>query len=453
MTLIDGLLIFLFIVLIYALSVFIMSKKGILKKFNIALYGPALLLRTERGKKFLKRISRRKRFWKAYGSFAIFFCFLMMIIFTVIIIWNTWMAFGFLDLPPEEKANLPGPELALVLPGINPILPLGYLGYVVLALVVAIVVHEFSHGILTFLAKVKVKSLGILYLIIPIGAFVEPDEEELKKVDIVKRMRVYAVGPLSNFIVAFVTLLIFSFVLMSAVQPVEGAHVFYTVEDYPAEEIGLAAGSVITSLNDTELSDLSDFYYVMQNTTAHQTVNISYYKGEMIHTTVTFADYYDYTNNESHINSSFLGVGFNPYKNYIYYLKNPFRANFLDSFLLLYSVPIFGYLAGYNPISEPFTDSYMLTGPLSGLPANVFWILVTAMYWIFWLNLAVGLFNVLPMMPLDGGFLFNDAIKSLVNRREHLTEEKREQLVRKISIIVSLTILFVIIFPFIVKYI
>jgi len=56
------------------------------------------------------------------------------------------------------------------------------------------------------------------------------------------------------------------------------------------------------------------------------------------------------------------------------------------------------------------------------------------------------------MIPLDGGFLFNDGIRAIVKRREHLTEEKREQIVRNISLIVSLIILFIIVFPFFVKY-
>ena len=97
------------------------------------------------------------------------------------LIWQAWLVFGF---TPEQKESLPGPEVALVIPGINPILPLEFIGYIILALVVAMVVHEFSHGILTFAGKLKVKSLGILYCIVPIGAFCEPDDEELKNTTI-----------------------------------------------------------------------------------------------------------------------------------------------------------------------------------------------------------------------------------------------------------------------------
>lgn len=454
MTFIDGLLIFLIILFLYALLVLILHRKGLMEKYEIKLWGPALLLRTKKGIKFLKRISSKTRFWKAYGSFAVVFCFIGMILMTFLLVFQVWAIMGF---TPEQRASLPGPEVALVLPGINPIFPIETIGYVIIALALAIIVHEFSHAILTFVGKLKVKSMGILYLIVPIGAFVEPDEEQLKKTTSAKRMRVYAAGPLSNFVAAFITLLLFSFVLMSAVQPVDGAHLFYIIEDTPAEEIGLTSGVVITSLNDTEIKSTDAFSEVIDTTMPNQTVNISYFKrGETYNSKITLASLYDYDDsNESFRNQSFMGVGFNPYRYDVDYLKNPFSDdNFPESFLILYALPILGYLAGYNPIAAPFTDSYEITGIMGGLPKDVFWGLVNALYWIFWLNLAIGLFNVLPMIPLDGGFLFNDGIGILVKKfKKNASEEDKEKIVKRISAIVSFTILIAIILPFFIKYI
>ena len=120
----------------------------------------------------------------------------------------------------------------------------------------------------------------------------------------------------------------------------------------------------------------------------------------------------------------------------------------------MYALPIFGYVSGYNPIAEPFINNYKITGPLSLLPNDVYWAIVTALYWIFWLNLLVGLFNVLPMIPLDGGFLFNDALKSFIKRvKKDISNERRDKIVKNISLIISLTILFLILFPFFFKYI
>ena len=461
MSIIDGLLIFFAILFTYLLVVIILHKKGILKKYNISFYGPALLLRTKKGTNFLQKIANKKRFWKAYGSFGVVFSFIVMIFMVTLFIWQTWMLFG-LNLTAEQKANLPGPEVALILPGINPILPLEYLGFIILALAIAIVVHEFSHGILTFVGKLKVKSLGILYLILPIGAFCEPDEEELKKTETAKRMRIYAAGPLSNFVVAFIFLLIFSFVFMSAVQPIEGADILYVYDDTPAKEIGLSMGAVITSINDTEIKNIDNFRDAIDNTMPNQTVNITYvFNGDIVNKQVKFISLYDFYNgitdeeiNESFKNISFLGIGFNAYSGgYIQSLKNPITYDFPNGFIRLYALPIVGYIDGYNPIASPFTDSYKITGPFSAIPSNVFWMITTALYWIFWLNLLVGLFNVLPMVPLDGGFLFNDALRSFVKKvKKDISDEMRDKIVKNVSLVISLAILFLVIFPFFIKY-
>ncbi|UCH72161.1 MAG: site-2 protease family protein [Thermoplasmatales archaeon] len=452
MTVINGLMLFLSILLFYFVIVYILHKKSVLKKYKISLYGPALLLRTKKGIGFLKKIASKKRFWKAFGSSGIFLCFVVMILMTILLIWNTWFIFA-LDLTPAQKEALPGPEVVLPLPGINPILPLEYIVYIFVALLIAMIVHEFSHGILTFASKLKVKSLGLLYIIVPVGAFCEPYEEQLRKTKASTRMRVYAAGPTSNFVVFFVSLLIFSFIFMSAVHPVDGVDIFYIGENTPAEEIGLSSGVVIMDINGTKITGLSDFYYALENTSANQTISISYFRRETIYTkNVTLADKYNYTENKSHAGKGYLGVGPNIYGGYLSVLKNPFNY-YSEGFLLLYALPLFGYLQGYNPIASPFTDSYTITGPLGSIPTDIFWAITSMLYWILWLNLAVGLFNVLPMVPLDGGFLFNDAIGSLIKRfKKNLSGEKREKIVKNISLIVSLTILFLVIFPFFIKY-
>jgi len=456
---IEGLMIFFSILAFYFLAVFSLHKLGILEKYNISLYGPALLFRTEKGVGFLKKIASKKRFWKAFGSSGVVVCFIVMILFVYLLVHQFYLLFAF----PEIKQQLPGPEVALPIPGLNPIIPIEYIVYVILALAIAVVVHEFSHGILSLAGKIKVKSLGILLFVIPVGAFTEPDEEQLKKTDAAKRMRVFAAGPLSNFVVAFTVLFIFSFVFMSAVQPMAGADVLDAYDDTPAKEIGLSKGAVITSINNTEVKDINEFSVAMDYIQPNQTVNITYVLNgntfiEQVKLTSVYEFYDQYADgelNESYKNMSFLGIQFNPYiDDYIASLKNPFTYTFPQGFLNVYILPLFGYIAGYNPIASPFTSSYEITGPLSVLPTDVFWMIALALYWIFWLNLAVGIFNVLPMIPLDGGFLFNDSVKSLIKRlKKDISDEKCEKIVVRVSTVVSLTILFLVIFPFIFKYI
>ncbi len=446
----EGLLIFLSVVSAYFLTVFILHKKGILEKYNISLFGPALMLRTKKGIFFLKKVASKNRFWKAFGSFGVVFCFVMMFLMAYLIIFQTW--FIFTSLTPEIKALMPGPEVALILPGINPILPLEHIAYILFALLVAMIVHEFSHGILALAGKLKVKSLGILYLIVPLGAFCEPDDKDLKNTTTAKRMRVFAAGPMSNFVVFFICFLLFSFVFMSAVQPA-GINVYSVIEDSPADDLGLSYGCIIKSINGTDTNDILDFFYALQDTKANQTVTITYIEDNVLYREeVTLADKYTYTNNVSYMGMGYLGVGPNIVSaSYLEVIKHPF--DYLpDSLIIIYGLPI-TTIYRQNPLMSPQTDSYTITGPLSNIPTNVFWGMLFMIYWIFWLNLIVGLFNVLPMVPLDGGYLFNDAVNSLVRRiKKDISDERREKIVKNISLVVSLTVLFLVIFPFFIKY-
>ena len=457
MSIIEGLLIFFAIILIYFILVKYLSKKGILEKYNISFYGPALLLRTNKGKKFLTKIGSKKRFWKAFGSFSVIFCFLAMLVMVFILILQAWAVMGF---TAEEKELLPGPEFVLVLPGINPILPLEYLGYIILALVVAIIVHEFSHGIMAIAGDIKVKSLGILYFIVPVGAFCEPDEEELKKVRTTKRMRVYGAGPLANFVVVLISIIILSFVLMPAVEPAaEGITIVSIDEDSPAGINDFKPGMIIKTINDTAVESFDDYFNLINDLKANQSIEISYYWYGHKSKTVVLSDKYeeyekrDITNNNiSNMGKGYFGIYPINSEGFLPVLKNPFGS--IDHLLIFYILPLWGYFQGYNPIVAPFTESYVINGPLGVLPANVFWVIVNALYWILWLNLAVGLFNVLPMIPLDGGFLFNDAVGSFIKKiKKDITDEKKDKIVKNVSLIISLLILLAIIFPFLIKYI
>jgi membrane-associated protease RseP (regulator of RpoE activity) len=460
MTFIDGLIIFFAIIILFYIIVFFLRKKGILEKYNLSLYGPFLMFKTTRGINFLKKLAKRKRFLKSYGNFAIIFCLIVMILFVILFIWNFIILLG---LSPEQRASIPGPEFALVLPGINPILPIEYLIYILIAFAVAIIVHEFSHGILTFVGELKIKSMGLLYLIIPIGAFVEPDEEQMKKTNIPNRMRIYAVGPLSNFVVFFICLLLFSFIFISAVQPGEGLTVYEVYDDSPAFDIGIRKGAIITEFNGIDLSSydnlnerFNQYILILNESQANTTITISYiFNKQLFSKNIELTDMYNYIPTNSSKGKGHTGIySFVDENKNLNMLKNPFSEDPMRKFFYFIALPIMGYFDGYNPITSPFTDSYKIQGPLETLPENAFWIIVNLLYWIAWLNLMVGLFNVLPMMPLDGGFLFNDYIRFTVLKvKKDLSTEKLDKIVRKISLVISLIILFLIIAPFIFRYI
>ncbi len=105
----------------------------------------------------------------------------------------------------EAHCTIASSKATLLLPGIN----LPFLEGIA-ALVIILLVHEGAHAVLGRIAKVPVLSSGVvLFGIIPVGAFIEPDEEYLKRVEKTKQTRVLAAGSSSNLFFSIIIFAIF----------------------------------------------------------------------------------------------------------------------------------------------------------------------------------------------------------------------------------------------------
>ncbi|MBM3282183.1 MAG: site-2 protease family protein, partial [Candidatus Diapherotrites archaeon] len=118
--------------------------------------------------------------------------------------------------------------VAPVIPGVDlPNSPISVPLHAWLSFVIILIVHEASHGFVIRKLGMKLKSYGLLLLgFLPIGAFVEPDEEELKKLE--KKnprdaLRMYVAGPSSNLYFFLIGGLLISivggFVVNPLIQP------------------------------------------------------------------------------------------------------------------------------------------------------------------------------------------------------------------------------------------
>ncbi len=474
----------------WGIVLYIAKKKG--EKYGFDLMGPLLMWKTEKGKKFIDRISR-KRIWKHYGNAAIIICIVAMFFTTLLIIWNVIIAFS---IPPEAA---PSPRLILGIPGINPIIPIGY---GILALAIAIIVHEFSHGILARFGKIKVNSLGLLFLIFPVGAFVEPDEEELKNTSRMKRSRVFAAGPASNIILALICILLLGFILAPLITPkadgvivagdgyglekwgiitelngvkisdkkeftnvthilqpgkfynitlvygenvtqkrfLHGIYVAAVVEKSPAKNV-LEVGSIIYRINDVLMGSRECFFKFMNSTHAGDEIIIEfYYNGSFFNKTVTLADKYDFIRIGENKGKGFLGVEAYGIQdivvdaNYFPKVYNPFKGRFLPYLALPFT--------GLSPPPKELANLYT--------PSPLFWKVYNILYWIFWLNFAIGTFNALPSVPLDGGYIFKDGMSYVISKfrvKRERAEKISAILTNAISIIMFLCIFSIIIVP------
>ena len=101
-------------------------------------------------------------------------------------------------------------------PGVAPLLPGLDLPFFagIATFIILLTVHEFSHGVLARMAKVKLKEIGVLMFgAIPVGAYVEPDDKQVKKLKAQVQNRILIAGIAANLllgIITFILLLIFA---------------------------------------------------------------------------------------------------------------------------------------------------------------------------------------------------------------------------------------------------
>jgi membrane-associated protease RseP (regulator of RpoE activity) len=473
-----GLWITALVFMIYFALVYTASKTGWLERHNMTLaLGVIIMWRTQRGKVLIERLASRERLWRAYGNVSIAIVLLFMAIMFGLLVWQSFLV---VRIPP----GIIKPQQMLGIPGVNPVIPLWF---GIFGLAVAMFVHEMAHGVLTRVGKMPIKSLGLLYLVVPIGAFVEPDEEQLAKVDKGRRSRVFAVGPATNIIVGLLVVMLFAWGFMGSLEPVEdGVVLNYVVDEQsieseggetlllktPASEAGLKPWSIITEIESLDnntigpggqsvsrIRNTQDFLDTMDRTHAGEMVRITWWHDGRFHdATVALWDRGDVYDDEASNGKGYLGASSRlttdvPAGEYPDALAHPLRyaddaQSFRDIAFFYISLPFMR--PTLQPAPEGVTQAFEVHGPLAALGDTGFWLVANLLYWIFWLNMMVGIFNALPAIPLDGGYIFRDGLTWLIERlRPGRSKEAIEGLTLKATLTLSVLILFLILWQFI----
>ena len=246
-------------IIIYTLVVMSLRARGVLPDF-VHVSGPLITLHTKSGRKLLDRLSRPRRFWRAWSNIGVGISLVVMVGFGAVIFASALL----IGLRPEQAAQSPikNPQNALVIPGVNEFLPLSAAPEIVAGLALGLIVHEGGHGLLCRVEDIDIESLGLVFFaFIPVGAFVEPDEENRAEASRGAQTRMFAAGVTNNFVLtALVFALLFGPVAGSiAVAP--GAAVGDTFPGSAAAEAGIGHGDRITAVNGagvdnaTELND------------------------------------------------------------------------------------------------------------------------------------------------------------------------------------------------------
>ena len=152
--------------------------------------------------------------------------------------------------------------------------------------------------------------------------------------------------------------------------------------------------------------------------------------------------------------STGLSVGEYPAKELLHFLQMIPKmmggvAGWVIILVLPFPNPFVGSFQGFSGTLSMFYEPIGLATPLG---VGVFW-LANSLLWIGWLNFYVGLFNCLPMLPLDGGHVFKDTVHSILARLFSEGEQMGElagKIATAFAILMLASLIFMITAPFLV---
>ncbi|HLC58336.1 MAG TPA: site-2 protease family protein [Candidatus Nanoarchaeia archaeon] len=336
------------------------------------------LYKTSWGIKLMDRIAKKfPKFLNVIGIIGIWIGFIGMAVTTAFIFYATYK---FLFVPNTAVA------LAPLLPGvsISEGLPILSFWHWIIAILFVAIIHEASHGIYARLKNVKIKSSGFAFLGPILAAFVEPDEKQLEKKPIKDQLLVFSAGPFSNIIQAIIIFLFLGFIfapIVSSMSEINGIVVGNINESLPINQSGLRAGHIIQEIDGFKIDNTKILGNVLENKKPGDTVLVK--ANETSYNVIL-------SSNPKDKEKAFFGIGFSKYSTQL--------KNNSTSFVWLHKV--------------------------------LSWIGML-LFWIFNIALGVGLFNLLPLGPVDGGRMFYAGMSKFTSKKKAM----------KILSIISLIIL------------
>jgi len=350
------------------------------KKFEIQ--GKIIALyRMKLGLKAMDKIA--KTFPRTVNVFAItgiIIGFLGMVAIIAMLIYGAYTVMFIPDAPPAVAPVLPG----IPIPGSPITIPL-FSGILVIFIVAA--VHEFSHGVVARRYGYTVKNTGIVFFGPIIGAFVEPDEKELEKAPVSKQLGIFAAGSFSNIILAVLGIVVLIYLLYPALDAVvvnDGVTIMSVQDGFPSMEAGVIEGEIITAIDQNGVETREKLSEIMEGVNPGDIVSLQ-----------TNANVYRVKTTKSPSDeSAYLGVT----------LQNHYAA---------------------KPGKELIYPSLQ-------------WI-VSFFQLLVLISLGIGLFNLAPIGPIDGGRMVLVTLQKWINA----------EVAKKIWTYITITLLFILAIGFI----
>jgi len=334
----------LFLVFVILIFLFYLRHK---KRFEIQ-SGVFALYRTKWGLSWMDRVAKKHpRFLKLLTFLGVLVGFVGMIAMTAILVKATLELLFVPEAPPALAPVLPGIKIAPGLP------TLSFLHWIISLIIIAIV-HEFSHGVVARLFNIKIKSSGFAFLGPIPAAFVEPDEKQMEKKSRKVQLGVLAAGSFSNILLGMmvigiaITLSPFTNGLLES----NGVFIVNLEEGGPLNLSGVSVGENILKINELDVGTVSELSGILTDANPGDEIVLETDKG---------------------VYNVLLG-------------ENEEKA----------------YLGASLSAAEISYTEQALDKYGRGLLDLISWF-TQLLFWLWIINIGVGLFNLLPLGPIDGG--------------------------------------------------
>ena len=240
---------------VYWAGVSFARARGWLPSF-VSATGPVLTLHTKRGKRLLNWLAAPKRAWRAWGNFGLGIALVVLLGTVFVLVGSAALTLA----NPPEPSPVTQPRNALVIPGVNDFLPLSVAPEIVAGLFIGMLVHEFGHGIMSRVEGIEVASMGAVFLaVLPIGAFVEPDEESQENADRGSKARMFAAGVTNNFLVVALAFALLFGPVAGAIAVQDGGLVGSVYENSAAAAAGIEGGDRVVAVGGEQVANNTEF--------------------------------------------------------------------------------------------------------------------------------------------------------------------------------------------------
>ncbi len=380
-------------------GVFVFLKR---KKFDVE--GKVIFIyRTKLGLKLMKDFSRFRRFINVYSIIGVFAA-------VISIGYFLYLSIPYLGLMmANPSSTLPAADLVLPVSGVPGVIGVPIL-YWLIALLIVVVLHEGSHGVVALARKIKLKSSGFGFFlgILPL-AFVEPDEKVFSRARRIDRLKVLSAGSFTNVVMGVIFLLLYLW--LSHYLVASGAisftpyllHIVNVSSNGPAQAAGLPANTTILKIDGSEVFQPAQLYSYL---------NVR--PGTLVNFTSTSGTVYSI---RTAYNSSITSNANHSYVGFEGYLSLQSQQPFLIS-----------------PIAS---NAY----PNNGLASQGEYWLDGLVLWIFIIALGLGIANFLPI------FYITDGCKIVYELVGYFTKNVKRQLRITNAIVILFSVFFLLLTP------